>query len=139
MTCGALWFTGQLGRHNAFYEIPILAGRIRNELIFIIYVKLSKISQYTAKTQELKKVINVLSSDFHALELKAPIFFSSLVIPFALIGIWAILFNRFGWPGSLPIIVILIMMPIQAAVGNLNGSILSRVNQTKDRRIKACN
>lgn len=28
--CGFLWFLGQIGRHNAFYEVPILVGKIRS-------------------------------------------------------------------------------------------------------------
>ena len=48
---GVLWIVGQSARHNAFYETPIVTGKIRSELIFIIYTKLSRISQYTAKTQ----------------------------------------------------------------------------------------
>ena len=49
--CGVLWFVGQMARHNAFYETPIIAGKIRSELVFLIYAKLSRISQYTAKSQ----------------------------------------------------------------------------------------
>lgn len=56
-----------MGRHNASYEVPILAGRIRSELVLMIYAKLSKISQYTAKSQELGKIINLLSNDFNAI------------------------------------------------------------------------
>ena len=51
LACGILILVGRIGRHNAFYEIPILGGKIRSELIFIIYTKLSRISQYTAKSQ----------------------------------------------------------------------------------------
>jgi hypothetical protein len=49
--CGLLWLLVQIGRQNAYYLIPIFVGKIRNILIFLIYAKLSKISQYTAKSQ----------------------------------------------------------------------------------------
>jgi hypothetical protein len=28
--CGIIWLTGQIGRHNGHYEVPILVGRIRS-------------------------------------------------------------------------------------------------------------
>jgi len=28
-TSGILWFIGQIGRHNGFYEVPILVAKIR--------------------------------------------------------------------------------------------------------------
>ena len=119
--CGVLWFVGQIARHNAFYEVPLLSGKMRSELLYIIYVKLSRISLYTAKSQELGKIINLLSNDFNTFELKSPVFFASTVAPFALVGILAILITRFGWPGVLVLAVILICVPIQGCVGKING------------------
>ena len=49
--CGLLWLIGQISRHNAYYQVAILIGRIRSSFIFIIYSNLTRISQYTAKTQ----------------------------------------------------------------------------------------
>ena len=65
--CGLLWLAGQLSRHNAFYKIFILSGRIRFELLFIIYIKLSKLSFYTAKSQELGKIMNMVSNDLNTI------------------------------------------------------------------------
>ena len=61
-----------------------------------------------------------------------------MVAPFGLIGILAILYIRFGWPGILILAVIIIIMPIQACVGKANGIILQRVNINKDLRVKTC-
>ena len=97
-----------------------------------MYVKLSRISLYTAKSQEIGKIINMLSNDFNTVELKAPILFASIVAPFALVGILAILITRFGWPGILVIVVILVFIPIQGCVGKINGQILAKVNVNKD-------
>lgn len=65
--CGLLLLIGQLGRNNAYYEATLLVGRMRSELVFLIYKKLSQISQYTVKTQELGKIINMLSNDFNTI------------------------------------------------------------------------
>ena len=103
-----------------------------------MYTKLSKISQYTAKTQELGKIINMLSNDLNAIELKGPLFFSSLITPLALIGIVAILITRLGWAGISCLGIIIILMPIQACIGKINGRILEKVNASKDKRVKMC-
>ena len=65
--CGILWYIGQIFRHNAYYQVPILVGKIRSLLILLIFTKLSTISQYTAKAQELGKIINLLSNDFNTI------------------------------------------------------------------------
>lgn len=104
----------------------------------MIYTKLSKISQYTAKTQELGKIINMLSNDFNTIETKSPIFFASMITPFALAGIIAILITRFGWPGILILCVIFFFLPFQILVSKMNSTIIQKVNIYKDKRIKVC-
>lgn len=129
---------GQVGRHNAFYEVPILTAKIRSELIFLLYCKLSKLSHYTIKSQEIGKIINLLSNDFNTIETKAPIFFASMIAPFGLAGIIAILITRFGWPGILIAAVIMIILPFQILIGKVNGTIMQKVNVFKDKRVKVC-
>ncbi len=99
---------------------------------------MSKISQYTAKTQELGKIINLLSNDFNTIEIKSPVFFASLSSPFVVLGIIGILIYRFGWPGILPIAVIVVILPIQILVGKLNGNMTQKINVYKDKRVKTC-
>lgn len=59
-------------------------------------------------------------------------------MPFASAGIVAILVTRFGWPGVIPIGVILFFLPFQILVGKMNGNIIQKVNVNKDKRIKIC-
>lgn len=129
--CGVLWLIGQVSKQNAYYQVSIV-GRIRSQLVFLIYTKLSKISQYTAKSQELGKIINLLSNDFNTIETKGSVFFAALVTPFALAGIIVILITRFGWPGILILGVILLILPVQILVGKLNGTIIQKINVYKD-------
>jgi len=63
----------------------------------------------------------MLSSDFNIIELKIPIFFASLVFPFAFAGIAIILIFRLGWPGVIGIVVPILVFPIQNYVGKKNG------------------
>lgn len=136
LSCGALLLVGRVSRHNAFYEIPILTGKIRSELIFIIYKQLSKISVYSSKSQELGRIINMLSNDLNTIETKSLIFFAAFITPFALAGILAILITRLGWTGILIFVVIVVVTPIQICVGKLNGHLLEKVNINKDKRVR---
>ena len=61
-----------------------------------------------------------------------------MVAPFGLAGVLAILINRFGWPGILILVFILILMPIQACIGKINGVFIQKVNLNKDLRVKTC-
>ena len=63
----------------------------------------------------------MLSNDLNAIELKAPLFFSSMIAPLALMGIIGILVSRLGWPGIICLIVIIVLMPVQACIGQING------------------
>lgn len=55
----------------------------------------------------------MLSNDFNIIELKIPLFFASMVFPFAFIGISIILLIRLGWPGIIGIMVPVLIFPIQ--------------------------
>ena len=104
----------------------------------MLFVKITKLSQYVVKSQELGKIVNMISNDFNLIEMKAPLFFSMLICPLVLVGVIAILVVRLGWPGVIPAIVTLILVPLQLYVGKVNGTILTEVNVFKDQRVKIC-
>jgi ABC-type transport system involved in cytochrome bd biosynthesis fused ATPase/permease subunit len=93
-------------------------------MIFLLYSKLSKLSQYTVRSQEIGKIINLLANDFNTLEAKGPVFLVTFVTPLTLAGIIAILVTRFGWPGILIFCVVVAMLPIQLFVGKINGRLI---------------
>jgi len=64
---GLILIIWQFCRNNCFYEVPFLVNKIRSLLNFLIYAKIAKISQYTAKSQELHKVTNIISNDFNSI------------------------------------------------------------------------
>lgn len=117
---GVVMLIAMASYHNGFYEVSILIDKVRSEIVFLIYTKLSKMSQYIIKNQEVGKIINLLSNDFNLIEYKGAFIFTSIVAPFALAGIIAILVTRFGWPGILIFCVIGALIPIQVAVGKIN-------------------
>lgn len=101
----------------------------------MIYIKLSSISQHFAKAQELGKIINLLSNDFNGLENKVSCFFGFLVFPIVIITIIVLLLVRFGWPGILPICVVIGFLPFQILIAKIIGNLTHKLNINKDKRI----
>lgn len=46
----AIWFVGQVFRHNAYYSNPIISCRIRAGLIVLMYAKVSRLSSFNSKS-----------------------------------------------------------------------------------------
>lgn len=63
----AIWFLGQIFRHNAYYSIPIISCRIRAGLILLMYAKISRLTSFAIKSAEIGKIINLLSNDFNSI------------------------------------------------------------------------
>ena len=133
---GVVLILSQISRNNGMYESRILSSRLKAQMIFMIYTKISKISMFSVKSQEMGKIMNLLSNDFNIIESKVPMIFSSLVSPIAFIGVIIILTFRFGWPGVIIICVVLVIIPLQVLVSKINGNIISKINKNKDSRIK---
>ena len=117
-------FLAKTSRHNAFYEVVFLVGKVRSCLLTVLFLKLTTLSQYVVKSQELGKITNMISSDFNIIKNKAPFFFASLVSPLLSIGVIIILVLRLGWPGIIPIMITICLIPLQLYVGKINGEIL---------------
>ena len=104
----------------------------------LLFKKLTKLSQYMVKSQELGKIINMFASDFNLIELKIVWFFPGFSTPIIIMGAFALLITRLGWYGIISPIVIIVLFPIQILIGTLNGKILKDVNTFKDGRVKTC-
>lgn len=46
----AIWFVGQIFRHNAYYSIPIISCRIRAGMILLMFAKISRLTSFAAKS-----------------------------------------------------------------------------------------
>ena len=119
-----IWFVAEVFRHNAFYEVIFLVGKVKSCLLSVVFKKVTSLSQYIVKYQDLGKIINMISNDFHIIEMKAPFSFPAIVSPFFLIGVIIILVLRLGWPGIIPILVTICLIPLQLCVGKINGQTL---------------
>ena len=101
-----------------------------------MFKRISQVSQYTASSQEIGKIINMLSQDLNEIEDKLIYLFIALEAPFYMAAAFTLFIVRLGWPGVLCPLIILIVVPIQVAIAKMNSNILRGLNAKKDRRIK---
>jgi ATP-binding cassette subfamily C (CFTR/MRP) protein 4 len=103
-----------------------------------MYAKVSRLTSFTAKSAELGKIINLLSSDFNSIETKLPFIMAGLIFPFALIGGTIIICLRVGWGGIFTFIVPLVVFPIVIFISKKIKDFILKINVSKDGRIKLC-
>ena len=72
------------------------------------------------------------------MELNFQTLLAAVVAPLGLIGIIAILISRFGWPGILIAVTIMVIVPLQILIGKLNSTIIKKASVHKDERVKIC-
>jgi hypothetical protein len=92
--CGVLWFIQQVTFHNTFHYPPVILNIMRGELLLFMFRRLSEISQYTIKAQELGKIIHLISNEFNSFDIKGYALFALLITPFGIAGVITILFMR---------------------------------------------
>ena len=136
MCAGITLFLANIGRHNAFYDASIVSGRLVSTIIFNIYHKMLRLSQFTVKSAEIGKITNLLSNDISSIELKTPVFFAAIIFPVGIIGVLVMLVTRFGPVGLIALGVTALVFPFQAYVASSNGERIQNVNIYKDERIK---
>lgn len=119
-----LFFVG-IFKHNAFYESALLNSRVKNAFIYTIYEKVTGLSQFMIRNADMGKVINMLASDFNAMEIKMTFVFIMMTMPFAIIGISVILVFRLGWWGLLCVAIPLALLPLQGIAGKRNSEVLT--------------
>lgn len=123
-------------RHNAYYQNPLLTANIRSSLVYVMFKRVSALSQYMVKSTDMGKLINLLAGDFNVMEIKLMFVFVAFTFPIVLLFAAIVLVQRLGWIGLLSLAIPLMMMPIQGLIGKRNGKILSSLNVQKDSRVK---
>ena len=135
---GLIWFIGVVFKNNSILIGCVLKIKIKSALLGLLFKKMTKITQYRAKSQELGKIINMLSNDFNIMDIKGQMFLGSFSSPILFVGVIIILITRLGWIGVICPLVIAVFIPIQVFIGKMNGSILQDINVYKDERVKLC-
>jgi ATP-binding cassette subfamily C (CFTR/MRP) protein 4 len=132
----ALYFLASMLRHNAYYQAPLLSARVRSGFIYLLYERVSRLSQFMVRSADMGKLINILAGDFNTMETKLMFSFMAVAFPFLLVGVAVVLVLRLGWIGLICIFTPIILMPISWGIGVINGKILSKLNVHRDSRVK---
>ena len=93
-------------------------------------------TNYSIQTQEMGKVINLMSSDFSKLELFFIYIFKILVAPFAFIAVFVVLFITFGWTAVLVLGILIFQALVQFLLTKIMGRVMKSINQLRDERVK---
>lgn len=131
-----VYFVASIFRHNSYYEAPLLSARIRSAFIYLLYQRVSKLSQFVVRSADMAKVVNLLASDFNTMEAKLIFVFTASSMPFIVIGVVILLHSRLGPVGLIGVLFPILLMPITWGIGVNNGKILGKLNVFKDSRIK---
>lgn len=133
---GFSWIIFFIAELNMFYHSEVIQPKIKQTLIFLIFKKISSLSQYMLNHQEVGKIINTISSDFNVIENQAYSLITILRTVFNIIGVSVILFLRLKWIGVLSVFILAFIIFIQLIIGRLNSENLKKINIEKDKRIK---
>ena len=104
----------------------------------MMYKKMTRLSNYLIKSEEVGKMLNMLSNDFGVVEMRVSLFFAGQIFPVVVVGAIVLIYFRIGWQGIVGIGAILILFPLQFMIARYNGHLLEKVNVHKDKRIKVC-
>lgn len=132
----AIYFVASVFRHNAYYESPLLCARVRSAFVYILYERVSRLSQFMVRNTDMGKLINILASDFNTMEIKLMFTISAVAFPFIMFGVAVVLVLRLGWFGLICIFTPILLMPISWAIGVTNGRIFTELNVHRDSRVK---
>ena len=53
--------------HNSYFTSTILNNKIRASIIYIVYKRVSGLSQYMVRSADTGKIINMLANDFNSM------------------------------------------------------------------------
>jgi ABC-type multidrug transport system fused ATPase/permease subunit len=112
-------------RHNAYYHTVMLNNRIKAPIIYLLYQKVSLLTQYMVRTTDTGKMINMLANDLNSMEFKIALLFTCLASPIILIGCAILFVYRLGWWALLCILILLCTLPFHILIGKKNGKILA--------------
>ena len=121
---GGSWIGKAIANHNMFYEIAIIPAKLKNALILMIFEKISSMSEYSVKAQEIGKIINFISNDFNTIEGKMVFVMISLSLPIKIIGISVMLYLRLSWFFFLILFMIILIIVLQVLLGKLAATYL---------------
>lgn len=131
-----IWYCNQVAKQTAFLLSYVLASKIKSALAMLLYSKISSLTSYIIKSEQLGKITNLLASDLGAIEARLATFLSAFSFPIFAVGSTVLLIIRLGWPGVLGILFVIISVPLTNWISKKNGGYIQDINVFKDKRIQ---
>jgi ATP-binding cassette subfamily C (CFTR/MRP) protein 4 len=132
----ALFFIAAVFRHNTYYRAALLSAKVRSSFIFLLYERVTNLSQFMVKSADMGKLVNLLAGDFNTMDERLLLATMAFGLPFLLFGVAVVLVIRLGWFGLICVFTPIVFTVIPVIVGRVNGRILTKLNVHKDERIK---
>ncbi len=107
--------------HNSAYYSALFINQLKGAIIFVLFKKVSNLSQYMLKIADTGKIVNMLANDFNNMEYKLNYLLTAIISPIILIGIIVLIVYRLGWWGLMCLVIPVIIIPIQGLMGKLSG------------------
>jgi ABC-type multidrug transport system fused ATPase/permease subunit len=107
--------------HNSAYYSALFNNQLKGAIIFLLFKKVTNLSQYMLKIADTGKIVNMLANDFNNMETKLNYLLTAIISPIILIGIIVLIVYRLGWWGLMCLVIPVIIIPIQGLMGKLSG------------------
>lgn len=114
-------FLSTIFKHNSIYNSALLNNQLKGAIVFILFNKISRVSQYMLKSTDMGKIVNMIANDFNSMEIKLNYFCIALGFPITMIGILIVIVYRLGWWGLMCLIIPICIIPIQGYLGKKSG------------------
>ena len=132
---GGCWLGRAVANQNLLNESSLLAPKIKNALILMIFEKVSARTHSPADS-EVGRMINMLSNDFNVLERKLTPVILAMSFPLRLLAISIVLCSMFGWLTLLLFPILALAFFMQYLLGKLLKKFKVEINAFRDRRIE---
>ena len=119
-----LWFASRLSSHHGAHIPFMLAPKIKAGLSMFLYCKVSTLTSFALRLNNVGMLINLISNDLSALDER--IIYLFFFCPFILItfGVIFIVVSKIGLIGIAAVSITLLIVPITHLVSKFNGRIL---------------
>ncbi|EAR97927.3 ABC transporter C family protein (macronuclear) [Tetrahymena thermophila SB210] len=121
--------------HHANKINYCLFSKIRAMFVKSLYIKVSSLSANTIKDANIGKLINLISGDLSSIEYMSYVIMCFTIIPFCLIFVALILYQRFHWYGILGLILMICFIPLQILVANISSKLFAQKSSLVDQRV----
>ena len=129
------WIFKSIMFNNTKNNLQIFSVVLMYSLICLIYDRVSKLSTYSFKQNNLGRIVSLVSSDFDVILIKFPTLMEGLFVPLEIIACSVLIILQFGWTGVVVIAVILLIIPLSVCIVKISVKMRKGINVHKDARV----